>query len=303
MVVKRNRRKLSARALTRSVPPHLDDSTWLDFEQKTALTVYDSLARSLKRLCSEANVPRVHEARVVLRRFDSIWKVLKEDGWESKKFKRSVGNDLKEVRRMLGKLRDWDVNLELARSFDLPQDLIDSWQVERDLLAQSITSELDSWDIKRFLKDLRSFLKKRPKKIAKRAKKAGLDLKESAYLHLEPYLLSQEVLSQDLARKAKTAEELHQLRLSIKSWRYVLTEFFGLTNLELVRAQQILGKLNDLARLSKLVGDSAAESPLANESLSKLSQQSKKLLADFTEFRNNLPFGLRPSIASVAKEN
>jgi hypothetical protein len=87
------------------------------------------------------------------------------------------------------------------------------------------------------------------------------------------------------------------LRLSIKAWRYLLAEFYGLTNLQLVRAQQILGKLNDLHRVETLLAES--KTPLANEALSKLNEQREKLLDDFTQFRESLPYGLRPTISSI----
>ncbi|HEY9712236.1 MAG TPA: CHAD domain-containing protein, partial [Chroococcales cyanobacterium] len=171
-----SRQPAANKQFSRAVPTHLDKSGWLDYEQETALSVFKGLRKGLKRLSRKATAKRVHDARVNLRRFDAIWKVLKQDGWESKKFKRSIGNDLKEVRRMLGSLRDWDVNIELGRDLGLPGELIDPWQVERDMVAQHIEDELKGWDAEALLDDLKDHLKKRHKKLQKRAKLLGVDL-------------------------------------------------------------------------------------------------------------------------------
>ncbi len=283
-----------------TVPPHLDGSPWLMFEQQRALHIYDDLSRTLRRLSKKPSADRVHEARVVLRRWDCIWNVLDVDGWSTKKYWKEVGKELKKIRHLLGALRDCDVNIEVAESLHVPQDIIEKWLKERKSIARKTKKELKNLDVDKLLKRLSTFLLKRPEKLRHDFESNGNSGADSAYNHLEPFVKAQEEIAMKLASDAKTPEELHALRLGIKGWRYLLAEFYGLTNLHLVRAQQILGKLNDLHRVEVLLA--ATGSPLANESLSKLNEEREKLLDDFTQFRETLPYGLRPTISSISEK-
>ncbi len=281
------------------VPPHLDGSPWLMFEQQTALLIYDDLSRTLRRLAKKPSADRVHEARVALRRWDCIWNVLEADGWLSQKYWRQVGKELKQIRHLLGSLRDCDVNIEVAEQLGAPQEIIEDWLLERKKIARKTKKSLKNLDVDKLLKQMGKFLLNRPEKMRHDFEANGVRGADSAYLHLEPFIKAQERIARELASSAQTPEELHALRLGIKAWRYLLAEFYGLTNLQLVRAQQILGKLNDLHRVAVLL--EATESPLANESLNKSNEQREKLLDDFTQFRESLPYGLRPCITSVGE--
>jgi CHAD domain-containing protein len=282
------------------VPPHLDGSPWLMFEQQAALVIYDDLNRTIRRLAKKPSADRVHEARVALRRWDCIWNILKEDGWLSKKYWKQVGKELKKIRRMLGEIRDCDVNLELTEHLDVPQEIIEHWLNERKSIARKTKKRLKSLDVEKLLDRMGQFLLTRPEKLRHQLESNGASGTDSAYEHLEPFIKAQEEIARNLASTANSPEELHALRLGIKAWRYLLAEFYGLTNLQLVRAQQILGKLNDLHRVEVLL--TATESPLAKDSLSKCNEQREKLLDDFTQFRESLPYGLRPSITSVSEK-
>ena len=72
-------------------------------------------------------------------------------------------------------------------------------------------------------------------------------------------------------------------------------EFFGLTNLELVRAQQYLGKLNDLDRTRNLL---LRDGEL--DALIKLKAEYQGIRRQFNAIRKNLPYGLRPYMKSTA---
>lgn len=279
------------------VLPHLDNSPWLAFEQQTAFSLYEDLSMALRRLSKKPTADRVHEARVALRRWDCVWNVLRQDGWESDKYAKTVGKELRRIRKLLGTLRDCDVNIEVAQGLGVAETVINKWKYEREIVARHTRKKVRNLKVGRLIKTLRKFLRKRPNKIAHHFDGNGTSASGSAYQHLEPFINSQEEIARELAMTASTPEELHALRLAIKAWRYLLAEFYGLTNLQLVRAQQILGKLNDLHRVASLLKTS--ESPLANDSLSKLSDQQNKLLDDFTQFRKSLPFGLRPRISSI----
>lgn len=287
-----------------TAPPHLREQAWLELEQKTALGIYEDVEKVLKKLAraklgKEPAPKLVHETRIVLRRWESIWGVLERDGWNEKKFWKRTGNPLRKLHKLLGQARDWDVNIELAEEYALPASVKKVFKKERARAGLKVAKRLEKVKVKRLAKDLLKFLLKRPQQIA--VKHAGSSrLFQSAYSHLEPLLAEQEDTARALEAHAHTPAELHELRLVVKAWRYLLADFFGLTNLELVRAQQLLGKLNDLERLSQLVGAVAAQDAGATRAMIKLQEQKLKLLSDFDSLRISLPFGLRPSVTSLA---
>lgn len=286
-----------------TAPPHLREQPWLELEQKTALGIYEDIEKVLKKLAKaklgkEPAPKLVHETRVVLRRWESIWGVLERDGWSEKKFWKSTGSPLRKLHKLLGALRDWDVNIELADEYELPDSVRKVFKKERARAGKKVSKRLKKLKIKKISKDLLKFLLKRPQQIA--VKHAGSSkLFQSAYSHLEPLLAEQEETARGLEAHARTPSELHELRLVVKAWRYLLADFFGLTNLELVRAQQLLGKLNDLERLGQLVGAIAAQDAGATRAMIKIQEQKLKLLSDFDSLRTNFPYGLRPSVTSV----
>ena len=275
-----------------SIPPHLEHTSWLIFEQNTAFALCKQLSCQLKELKLRANTKQVHDTRVMLRRFMSIWDVLKKDGWQSKKFQRKVMRKLRTLLKLLGKLRDCDVNLELAKALVCPKTMVQTWSRQRAQIRRLVKRHVHSLDVEDLTQRLTDHLLTREGKIRQRLGQRK-DALESAYNHLNKYLTAQEKKVRQLESKAQTAEELHQLRLGIKRWRYLLTEFFGLTNLQLVKGQQLLGKLHDLDRLSALMVNKNGL-----KSLSRLDYERQKLLAQFNEFRKNLPWGLRPLCVS-----
>jgi CHAD domain-containing protein len=209
-----------------TIPPHLDGSPWLMFEQQRALHIYDDLSRTLRRLSKKPSAERVHEARVVLRRWDCIWNVLDADGWSTKKYWKQVGKELKKIRHLLGTLRDCDVNIEVAESLNAPQDIIEKWLSERKSIARKTKKELKNLKVDKLLKRLSTFLLKRPEKLRHDFESNGdSSASDSAYNHLEPFVKAQEEIARKLASDAKTPEELHALRLGLKAWRYLLAEF------------------------------------------------------------------------------
>ncbi|MBC7998528.1 MAG: CHAD domain-containing protein [Leptolyngbya sp.] len=296
----------SIREAPESAPPHLREQAWLELEQKTALSIYEDVEKVLKKL-AKAQLNKssagklVHETRVALRRWESIWTVLEKDDWNEKKYWKVAGSRLRKVHKMLGRLRDWDVNIELAEEYELSSPIIKLFKKERKKASAKVSKGLEKLNVKKLLKETLKFLLTRPQQIA--IKHAGSSrLFQSAYSHLEPLLQEQEETARGLEAHAQTPSELHELRLVVKAWRYLLSDFFGLTNLELVRAQQILGKLNDLERLTQLISSLAAQDSTVTVAMIKLQEQKLKHLSDFDTLRRNLPFGLRPSITSSTVE-
>lgn len=279
--------------------PHLKERSWLEFEESTAIALCNNLAEELKLLAKKANARHVHDTRVALRRWDAVWSVLERDGWRTDAYNKRVGRHLKRLRKRLGELRDWDVNIETGQSFSVPDQLLERWKQERSQAEKRMRRGLKEMKVGKLPKRLRKFIEKRPFQLRREIAQVKVRLlAENAYEHLEPYLVEQEELTKDAEAVAHDWQTLHQLRLRIKHWRYLLTEFFGLTNLELVRAQQLLGKYNDISRISRLLNESEHTKALAKDALAKIESQSELLMKEFTEFRKSLPYGLRPAVVS-----
>ncbi len=191
-----------------TAPPHLREQAWLELEQKTALSIYEDVEKVLKKLAKakpgkEPAPKLVHETRVVLRRWESIWTVLERDGWNEKKFWKRTGNPLRKIHKLLGQARDWDVNLELAEEYALPDSVKKVFKKERAKASTKVAKRLEKVKVKRLAKDLLKFLLKRPQQIA--VKHAGSSkLFQSAYSHLEPLLAEQEDTARALEAHAHT---------------------------------------------------------------------------------------------------
>lgn len=283
-------------SLPKGVPPHLAQSSWINYEAQAAIAVVESLGDELQRLNKKVNADRVHKSRVALRRWFSVWSVMKNDEWESNKFKKEIARPLRKLLSMLGDLRDQDVNLELGAKLDVSKKLLGEWEVERKRLKRRIQDYVDEIDLDDLVKEIPKYLRKRADKV-EQAVQNGKVLQESAYVHLDRFVIEHERQVRQAAASATSPEEMHALRLSIKRWRYILTEFFGLTNLELVRAQQLLGQIHDLDRLTLILEkDKSQERALVN-----LERRRMQLLEDFTRMRNDLPYGLRPVMYSTKR--
>jgi CHAD domain-containing protein len=278
-----------------NVPPHLAHSSWINFEASSALSVLGTLSDELKDLKKKVSVRRVHKARVALRRWFSVWKVLEQDGWESKHFKKSVSKPLKNVLEALGELRDMDVALELAENLGVTDETLDDWKKQRKTLKKHLKKRIDSVDVKDLLDEIEDYLHDRAEKVEKSV--SNKRAKESAFDHLDNYLSREEDEVRALAQTAQSPEELHKFRLGVKRWRYLLTEFFGLTNLELVKAQQVLGQIHDLDRLTPILQSNPGE----ELALSRIRDRRGQLLKEIGAMRTRLPFGLRPHITSLKR--
>jgi CHAD domain-containing protein len=276
-----------------AVPPHLAEVGWIEHEARCAMVVYRDLRRELTALKKKVSATRVHRARVTLRRWSSLWNVLRKDGWETDKYNKRIGERLRELQKLLGELRDLDVNIEQGERLGCSQQQLERWSKKRPKLQKKLETFVKQQDLSSILSELRKYLVKRPAKI--RAKLAKAKAEQSAFNHLELYLLKQESIVREQAEQARTPDEFHRLRLGIKKWRYLLTEFFGVTNLELVRAQQILGQMHDLDRLTPDLSEGKSE----QEALEKLKKKHKQLLGEIEEMRRRLPYGLRPQIIST----
>jgi CHAD domain-containing protein len=276
-----------------TVPPHMAKTNWVKHEARSAKSAFKDVKTECRKLDKKISEKHVHDTRVALRRWFSVWRVMRSDGWQTKKCKKQLISPLKQLQSLLGELRDVDVNMELGRKLGCTEDLINTWTGRRRQLKAEIEEFVETHDISRILKRLSRYLKKRGRQVESKLPSAKSS--QSAFDHLELYLLHQESVVREEAESAQTPEELHQLRLSIKRWRYLLTEFFGVTHLELVKAQQLLGQLHDLDRLTPVLVHAENQ----YQALTQLKLRRDQLLKDIEEMRTRLPYGLRPEVASA----
>jgi len=319
-------------------PEHLLSYSWLELEKNQALRVFNDLAKMVGKLDKKLTVKRVHAARVTLRRWYSVWDIMAIDGWEDDQlhgggFDKTIGRQLKKLNKNLGLLRDLDVTLELARDLHLNQIVVRRLGKKRKDLEKKVGKKIAAIKLSKLIQRLRSYLAAKSEELQYLTNKGNgagsviapdkntdngsviiggmLGSQElSAYFHLDRFLLQSEHQCQMLCEHSTEDEELHELRLSIKRWRYLLTEFFGLTNLELVSTQQILGKIRDLNRLRAEIDDlkkpltraidrkliTAADLKADKELIASAIAEQFKLLEPLLK---NLPFGLRPYLLSL----
>jgi CHAD domain-containing protein len=293
------------------VPSHLLDCDWAAYE----LSVLANLTRDLQvvtaKLEKKLTTNRVHNARIALRRFQSICRILDRDGLRLDEYDLAK-RELNSFRKNLGKLRDLEILVELAQAFDLDQSILRSWQSKCEDRNRKTMKQINAKKMQQLLKSLGRAIRhvKRPyarfsqvhaddRSGAAHHNNGGSKI-ECAYDHLEPYLVQLEDLTRETEMKAFSPVQLHELRIEIKSWRYFLTEFFGLTNLQIVKAQQLLGKVHDIDRMLEILADSNKLPTLSSDKLARISAFRGKLLGEFGKFRKHLPYGLRPSVTSRA---
>src|SRR5271168_1901123 len=291
------------------VPSHLLNCDWAAYE----LSVLANLTRDLQavtgKLERKLTTSRVHNARIALRRFQSICRVLDRDGLKLEEYDLAK-RELNRFRKSLGKLRDLEILVELAQGFDLDPVILKRWQSKCAARNRKTMEQVDPKKLRRLLKSLGRAIRhvKRPytrfthyaHDRSHAMHNNGGGKLECAYDHLEPYLVQLEDLTRETEMKAFSPVQLHELRIEIKSWRYFLTEFFGLTNLQIVKAQQLLGKVHDIDRMLEILADSNQLPTLSSDKRARINEFREKLLAEFGKFRKHLPYGLRPSVVSRA---
>jgi len=316
-------------------PEHLISYSCLELEKNQALTVFTDLEELIGKLEKKLTERRVHNARVALRRWYSVWDILALDGWESSDypdggFEKAIGRQLRKLNKNLGGLRDLDVSLSLARDMHINQILVRRLFKERKQLKRQVEKKIGKLKVVKLIARLRAYLATKSEALEQAAKgrrggtnghseavsseseailSAEISADLSAYVHLSQFLQQAEHQCRLMLDHRQGVEELHELRLSIKRWRYLLSEFFGLTNLELVRAQQILGRIRDLYRLQEELErlKRPLEKAIARNRLSPsdlkadrqlIAKELAKQLEQLEPVLENLPFGLRPYLAS-----
>jgi CHAD domain-containing protein len=278
------------------VPPHLRNNPWPTYQIDVLAKLFPELRKALNKLRRKITSKRVHAARVVLRRWQAVTKVVTSEVSPIRNYK-GLKVRLNTVRKILGNLRDWEILLELGETLDIPESLQCKWRQKRVRLLAKVEKCVSGKSLSKRLRQFNKSLKQQQQNLARFKDVSHLGA-ISAYNHLEPLLDKLEDQARQAESTAFSPEQLHELRLKIKYWRYFLTEFYGLTNLELVKAQQLLGKIHDLDFLVEVISQSKKPSILDNRKLARIMDLRQSLLQEFAQLRRHLPYGLRPSMTS-----
>ncbi|MFA6211692.1 MAG: CHAD domain-containing protein [Candidatus Obscuribacterales bacterium] len=263
---------------------------WVTAEANSLLSVTESVRQTLKKLDQKVSGQRVHKARVSIRHLFAVWSVLREDGWETGRFRRQVMKPLKELLKLLGRTRDMDINLELGKTIEVSSELYDQWKNNRTNLQKQVRETLDRLNVRTIRKCLKSFVRKRTQKMAKKVVQSRAATHGSEH-HLNACLDKQEQAVQSLVATLATADDYHKLRLALKQWRYLLEDIFGETQKDLEVAQVTLGELHDCDRIKELLIGTPEVTALVN-----LNEIRRQLLDAVPTSTRALPFGYRPSI-------
>lgn len=274
-------------------PSHLLSESWVEFELKSALHLLSAMEAELKKLKLRLIKERVHKSRVSIRRWFSIWGFLAEEGWEEKKFRKKVLAPLKDFLKELGDLRDCDVNIETAEKIYCDKETMEEIKQIRKKLRNRIDKSLHEIDPEKLIQKIENYLEEKARELHEEIKVSENE-DHSAFAHFDKFITAHEDQVKKLSLKSSSPESLHKLRLAIKKWRYLLTECMGLTNLELVRAQTLLGEIHDYDRLEAFLQNSEEHSG----AVIRLRLEREALVKDFEQLKTQLPYGLRPGIIS-----
>lgn len=264
---------------------------WVAVEGRSLSTLTDLAIKELQGLEKSVTAKRVHKTRVALRRWSALWKLLRDDGWETEKFHTKVNKLLRKLLQALGNARDADINLELGKEIKISNQLSKEWKANRISKRKELEECVRDLRISKLQKRMTKFSKSAPKVVSS-AMKNSLTVNEDAENHFHPALEGQERVAQKLIDDAASPEDYHLLRLALKQWRYILTDVYGAVQNELEIAQAQLGELHDCDRIKELLINSRDEV----ESLGNLNRMRQLLIAQVVDIASTLPFGYRPKV-------
>ncbi|MBC7998854.1 MAG: CHAD domain-containing protein [Leptolyngbya sp.] len=280
-------------APSKNVKAPKDDGliVWVAVESRSLTTLSELAIKELKRLEKSVTAKRIHKARVALRRWSALWKLLRDDGWETEEFYAKVNKPLKHMLKVLGNARDADINLELGKEIKVSKQLRDEWKAHRANTRAELRECVQNLRLKKLEKRMIKFASLAPETVSHGIKNS-LMVDEDSEFHFHTALESQERIAQKLANVASSSDDYHQLRLALKQWRYILADVYGAAQNELEIAQAQLGELHDCDRLKELLINSRNEV----ESLGNLNHMRQLLIAKVIDVASTLPFGYRPKI-------
>ena len=151
--------------LARHIPEHLTASSWLTFEERCVMDVVDELEQALGKKKIKLTGKNVHAVRVVIRRFNSVWSTLQRDGWRGRTYDPFIGKPLARINSALGKLRDLDVQHDLAKSMGLPDSYCKWLKSRRKKAELKVEERLDLDRPHKVIRKLRKYLRERAVKL------------------------------------------------------------------------------------------------------------------------------------------
>ncbi|HEY9760179.1 MAG TPA: CHAD domain-containing protein [Oculatellaceae cyanobacterium] len=268
---------------------------WVSFEGAAAYRLLEQMLTEIKRVTDKQSIGRIHDARVTLRRWFAIWHTMRQDGWESKKFRNNAIVPLEHLLAQLGEVRDMDVLSELAADLNCKDSFLEKMKVYREEARKDLVKSLRIIDVNELIKYIGRYLRKRRNKMELGVRQSNL-AQESVSEHMHAILAEHEAHVRKLEENSADPKTMHHLRLGIKGWRYLLSEFFLVKDAQLEFAQGLLGDIHDLDELSEwLLTDGSNIVAISN-----LKQRRAALLEDVPAALGNLPYGLRPSVEQTS---
>ena len=188
------------------------------------------------------------QMRVTTRRMRAAWRTF-APAYRRRDVQRYV-TELRGVARRLGAVRDLDVLLENLPSESELDGLRDQWRARRAQTWQELLDVLDSNEYKEFVDDYRQFVET-PGQAATgfgqstRVADAAASLVWASYESVRA--------AQPPLRGRAVPDDLHQLRIAARQFRYTLEAYRDLLDpratpalmARLVRLQDLVGELND----------------------------------------------------------
>jgi CHAD domain-containing protein len=120
----------------------------------------------------------------------------------------------------------------------------------RQEAQRELVKSLKIINVAELIKYISRYLRKRRYKMELAVRQSSLAAETSSE-HMHAILAEHEQHVRKLEENSSDAKGMHHLRLSIKTWRYLFSEFFNLKNDELEYAQGLLGDIHDLDKLSE----------------------------------------------------
>ncbi len=214
-----------------------------------------SLNLETARVLKFAGIEAVHDLRVAVRRFRQVLKILKP--WLPREESHLLKNELKELMRRAGAVRDRDIALDLLRVMEVPKNrrIVSEVHDARTNAAHSLGQSLRDFQ----LRDTGSAWRRALKLV----KPAEAPVASEAASGILPDILKNHLRRGHRAAREDTPEKkLHRFRIATKEMRYTLDMFAplygdGIGEIvdRLKKLQTHLGSIHDCAVTRDLLDD------------------------------------------------
>jgi CHAD domain-containing protein len=230
-------------------------------------------------------VDAVHDMRTATRRLRTAIKLHGDEA--PKKERRAVEDELKEVARRLGTVRDLDVLLETLDAEEAVEPLRDAWRSEREAGVRKLKGEIGRRRFRRSIREAKDLVQP-----------AEPDDGEARVVTRAPGRIWDAfgaVLAHDVDPDTADPAAIHQLRIAAKKLRYTLEAFqdalepsAGLIE-QVTELQDAAGSMHD--------GIVAAERARATAEPLKLTKPQREAIDTYADGQLHDAERLRPAIA------